>query len=163
MVQNSTLGPPCDHRSVPARRLGTLCTVPWVDPGNQFSNLEQETPDGQPLSAGQSEDGCTYESFEQSSSRTKGFTLLYPTLPQAGRPLQATPDRVEFISDGGANPPVISPENSYVDLTLETGRAAFLPINRTQTMAWDVQMQPYRPPTNCEHRAVYRTGKAAMS
>jgi hypothetical protein len=161
MVQNSTLGAPCDHRSVPARRLGALCTVPWVDPGSQFSNVEQETPDGRPITAGQVNDGCTYESFEQSSSRTKGFTLLYPTLPRSGHPLQAAPDRVEFISDGGANPPVISPENSYIDLTLETGSSAFLPINRTQTMAWDVQMQPYRPPAHCPRAAVRRVGKAA--
>ncbi len=165
MVQNSTLGAPCDHRRVPARRLGTLCTVPWVDPGTQFSNVEQETPDGRPITAGQTNDGCTYESFEQASSKTKGFTLLYPDASRTGHPLHTAPDRVEFISDGGANPPVISPENSYIDLTLETGTSAFLPINRTQTMAWDVQMQPYRPPAHCPRplRAPHREGGTALS
>ena len=47
------------------------------------------------------------------------------------------------------NPPVISAENSYVDLTLETGRSAFLPLHVTQTMTWDIQMQPYAPPMWC--------------
>jgi hypothetical protein len=157
MVQNSTLGAPCNLRRVPARRLGTLCTVPWAGSGAPFSNLEQETPAGRPITAGQTTDGCTFESFEQSRSTTKGFTLLYPDASRSGHPLRPAPDRVEFISDGGADPPIISPGNSYVDVSRETGRSAFLPINRTQTLAWDVQMQPYRPPVHCARRAARHT------
>ena len=149
MVQHSTLGPPCDLRTVPAHQMGTLCTVPWVDAGTDFSNVEQETPDGRPINSAQVIDGCTYETFGQSRSRTKGFTLLYPNLPRRGQPLQSAPDRVEFISDGAANPPVISPENSYIDLTLETGHSAFLPIDVKQTMTWDIQMRAYVPPSRC--------------
>lgn len=160
MVQNSTLGAPCDHRLVPAHQIGTLCPVPWIDPGTEFSNVEQETPDGRPINAGQATNGCTYETFGQSHSKTKGFTLLYPNLPRLGNPLQSAPDRVEFISDGAANPPVLSPENSYIDLTRETGRSAFLPIHVTQTMTWDIQMRPYAPPASCRPRSARRAGNA---
>ena len=159
MVQHSILGPPCDQRTIPAYRLGTLCAVPWIDPGTEFSNVEQETPSGHPINAGQSTDGCTYETFGQSHSKTKGFTLLYPDRPRRGKPLQAAPDRVEFISDGANNPPVISPENSYIDLTEEVGRSAFLPLHVTQTMVWDIQMEPYTPPAHCRPPTTRRHSK----
>jgi hypothetical protein len=56
---------------------------------------------------------------------------------------------VEFISDGGADPPVISPENSYIDGNFETGRLGFLPVGVSQDLQWDIQMQPYAPPRTC--------------
>ena len=159
MEQRSTLGAPCDDRTVAPRRMGTLCPVPWTGSPNDFSNVEQATPAGRPINSGQPTNGCTYETFGQSHSRTKGFTLLYPDRPRRGKPLQSAPDRVEFISDGAANPPVISPENSYIDLTEEVGRSAFLPLHVTQTLVWDIQMDPYRPPAHCRPSTTRRQGR----
>ena len=81
MEQRSTLGAPCDNRTVAARRRGTLCAVTWTGSPNDFSNVEQATPAGRPINFGQPRDGCTYETFGQSHSKTKGFTLLYPDRP----------------------------------------------------------------------------------
>lgn len=53
------------------------------------------------------------------------------------------------------NPPVISPENSYIDPTEEVGRSAFLPLHVTQNMTWDLHMQPYASPIRC-HPPIHR-------
>ena len=142
----------------PAGTLGTMCLAPYVG-RTSWTNVEQTTPAGppgpqgrtasDPITAGRTNDACTYEQFGQSGSSTKGFTLLYPELPSAGDPLQPAPSRVEFISDGGADPPVISPENSYIDGNFETGRLGFLPVGVSQDLQWDIQMQPYAPPRTC--------------